>query len=64
MAKLDGDYQAWKRANPWVLQNLQNSQTACGRFPTREAAEAEAKSRGGVVEVRGNTVVFSEMPRL
>jgi hypothetical protein len=56
--------ESWKKANPWVVQNMQNSSALCGRFPTREAAEAEANQRGGVVLVSGHTVFFSQMPQL
>lgn len=54
----------WKKANPWILQNTQNGNAACGRFPTREAAIAAANERGGVTSIEGNVVYFSEMPNL
>lgn len=53
-----------KRALPWYLQNLQNGMAHCGRFATQEEAVAEAERRGGVVEIRGFCVCFSETPRL
>jgi hypothetical protein len=56
--------QVWKRANPWVLQNMQNSLAACGRYATREEAVEEATRRGGVVSVEGHRVLFSEVPLL
>jgi hypothetical protein len=59
--------QAWKEANPWVIQNLQNGDARCGRYPSREAAEAAAASyRGGVVSVNesAKVVYVSEIPNL
>lgn len=58
------DLAKWKKANPWILQNIQNGNSMCGRFPTRREAEEAAAQRGGVVEVCGQVVYFSEMPRL
>ena len=60
----DQEMARWISANPWILQNTQNGDARCGRFPTREAAVAEANLRGGVVAVEGQRVLFSEMPRL
>lgn len=56
--------EAYRRRNPWVLVNLQNAQALSGRFPTRQLAEQAAQHRGGVVEVRGYQVFFSETPSL
>ena len=61
---IDRNYEAWRKANPWVLVNTQNSQAMCGRYPNREAAEKAANERGGVVAVEGHCVLFSEMPLL
>lgn len=54
----------YRKANPWILQNLQNASALCGRFPTKEAAIEAANQRGGVVAVEGLVVLFSEMPLL
>ena len=62
--KTDRQLESWKKSNPWIVQNIQNSSALCGRFPTREAAEAEANRRGGVVQVSGRIVLFSDMPQL
>lgn len=59
------DTDSYRKANPWYIQNLQNPQALCGRFPTREAAENAAKSyASGVVAVQGFAVQVSEMPCL
>lgn len=58
------EIERYKKANPWILVNIQNAQAFSGRYPTREAAEQAAKERGGVVDVRGFQVFFSEMPNL
>ena len=60
--KSDAAVMLWKKRNPWILQNVQNGDSLCGRFPTLESAKAEAERRGGVVEIRGRIVLFSEMP--
>lgn len=55
----------WREANPWVIVNVSSVGTACGRFPTREAAEEHAKTyRGGVVRVNetAKQVYVSEIP--
>ncbi len=54
----------WREANPWILQNIQSSQTLCGRFASLDDAVQEANRRGGVVSIRGFVVSFSEMPSL
>jgi len=58
------DVERWKAANPYILQNIQNSSALCGRYPTLEAATHAAIERGGVVAIEGNVVLFSEVPRL
>jgi hypothetical protein len=60
----DRDTERWKKANPYVLLNTQNSQARSGRFPSLEDAVEEAERRGGAVAIKGNTVLFSEMPSL
>ena len=64
MSRHDAQLAAWRKANPFILCNVQSSQSLCGRFPTLEAAKAEAERRGGCVGVEGCVVLFSEMPRL
>ncbi len=62
----DFDADKYRKANPWVIVNVQSTQTACGRFPTKEAAVeyANANYRGGVIGVEGRTVFVSEIPSL
>lgn len=64
--KRDAEMARWRKSNPWVLVNVQNSQAFSGRYPTREAAEKAASDRGGVIEVQeaSRCVLFSEMPLL
>ncbi len=57
----------YRRKNPWIIQNMQNSQAMCGRFPSKETAMKAAESyRGGVVEVKDDQkiILVSEVPNL
>jgi hypothetical protein len=48
--------EAYRLANPWIIQNNASLGTMCGRYPTRQAAEEAAASyRGGVTHVNENT---------
>ncbi len=61
------DLDNYRRNNPWIIQNMQNSQAMCGRFPSKDAAVQAAQSyRGGVVEVKDEQkiVLVSEVPNL
>jgi hypothetical protein len=59
--------EAYRKANPWGIVNLESSNTMFSRFPTREAAEAyAARYRGGVHSVSevSKTVYIAEIPCL
>ncbi len=62
--QLRGENDNYRKANPWYIQNVNNSQAACGRFPTLEKAKEAAESYGGCIGVEGNAVLVSSMPLL
>lgn len=67
IAQIRRDNEQYRKANPWIIQNLQCSDALCGRYPSREAAEAQGASyRGGVVDVSESQriVYVSSMPCL
>ena len=64
IAKIRRDNERYRKANPWVLCNLENSIALCGRYPTQEAAVAAADQRGGCKGIHGFQVYFAQMPSL
>jgi hypothetical protein len=65
--QLRRENEAYRKANPWIIQNLSSIGTGCGRYPTREAAVAAAETyRGGVVSVNESAKVVNvaAMPML
>lgn len=61
------DLVRWREANPWIIQNIQNSNALCGRYASRDDAIERAKTyRGGVVSIddAAKVVYVSEIPRL
>ena len=55
----------YRAVNPWRIVNMASIGTACGRYPTQEAAVEAAKSYGAyTVDVAAREVLVSRMPCL
>lgn len=65
--KIDTKLKEFRKANPWVILNIQNSMACCGRFPSRLEAVAYAIAEYGEtvsINDESKTVLVSCIPAL